>query len=139
MAGFRAQLTGLGKRLSAAQGASLRMEQRSIVQARARLAEILKRRDRAFDVINKRRHARLETIGHLLVSLSYQGVLARGYALVMDSNGKPVRQAVGVRPGDRLDIRFQDGAVAVMADGDRADTPSSKGVKARGAEQKSLF
>ena len=139
MAGFRAQLTGLGKRLSAARGASLRMEQRLIVQARAGLADVLKRRDRAFDVINNRRHARLETMGQLLVSLSYQGVLARGYALVMDINGKPVRQAVGVKPGDRLDIRFHDGGVTVTADGDRADKPSSTGLKRKAADQKSLF
>ena len=115
------------------------MEQRSIVQARAGLADVLKRRDRAFDVINNRRHARLETMGQLLVSLSYQGVLARGYALVMNINGKPVRQAVGVKPGDRLDIRFHDGGVAATVDGESAGKPSSTGLKGKAADQKSLF
>ena len=78
-------------------------------------------------------------MGQLLVSLSYQGVLARGYALVMDINGKPVRQAVGVKPGDRLDIRFHDGGVAATVDGESAGKPSSTGLKGKAADQKSLF
>jgi exodeoxyribonuclease VII large subunit len=49
--------------------------------------------------------------------VSYQGVLARGYALVLDGNGKPVRSALTVRPTDALTLMFIDGDIAAHADG----------------------
>ena len=37
------------------------------------------------------------------------GLLARGYALVRDMDGRPVTQAAGLRDGTPLDLRFADG------------------------------
>jgi exodeoxyribonuclease VII large subunit len=58
--------------------------------------------------------ARVERAGQLLGALSYQGVLARGFALVRDAVGKPLRAAANVNPGHVLDIEFHDGRVAAL-------------------------
>lgn len=61
--------------------------------------------------------SRLAKAGQLLDAYSYQGVLARGYALVLDSEGQVVRSQSGVSGGERLDIRFHDGDVSAVATG----------------------
>jgi exodeoxyribonuclease VII large subunit len=63
----------------------------------------------------QRRH--LDACAKLLASLSYQGVLKRGFALVRDAAGRSVRSARQVAPGDRLDIELADGHVAAEAAG----------------------
>jgi len=60
---------------------------------------------------------RLAGLGQLLDSLSYERVLARGFALVRDAAGSPVLAAASVRPGSSLEIQFADGTVPVTADG----------------------
>ncbi|MBN8997831.1 MAG: exodeoxyribonuclease VII large subunit, partial [Rhizobiales bacterium] len=63
---------------------------------------------------------------------SYRAVLARGFALVTDAAGTPLRSAAAVAPGDALAIEFQDGKVAATADasGPRAE-PRPKAAKAK--------
>jgi exodeoxyribonuclease VII large subunit len=51
----------------------------------------------------------------LLASLSYQGVLKRGFALVRDDRGNSVRSVRQVAPGQHLDIELADGHVAARA------------------------
>jgi exodeoxyribonuclease VII large subunit len=51
----------------------------------------------------------LEGCAKMLVSLSYQSVLQRGYALVRDSSGQAVRSVSRVAGGDRLSIEVADG------------------------------
>jgi exodeoxyribonuclease VII large subunit len=51
----------------------------------------------------------------LLNALSHRGVLARGFALVRDGAGKPLRQARAVSAGMQLDIEFSDGHVPALA------------------------
>ena len=64
----------------------------------------------------------------LLKSLSYQSVLQRGYALVRDADGRALRQAAGIVPGQTLHITFADGVVdaeARRAEGGGAGRPST--------------
>ncbi|SDT86358.1 Exodeoxyribonuclease VII large subunit [Verrucomicrobium sp. GAS474] len=65
------------------------------------------------------RIARLrEAVGHWearLRTLGPEGTLARGYALVLDGEGKLVRKAGEVKPGQGLKIRFGDGDVGAKA------------------------
>jgi exodeoxyribonuclease VII large subunit len=56
--------------------------------------------------------------GQLLTALSYQAVLARGFALVRDPSGEPLRAAAAVSPGLKLDIEFSDGRVGAVAEGE---------------------
>jgi exodeoxyribonuclease VII large subunit len=58
----------------------------------------------------------LEGTAKLLASLSYHGVLQRGFALVRDSDGRSVRSSAQVTIGQRLDIEFADGHVAAKVD-----------------------
>ena len=69
--------------------------------------------------------ARLEGLSARLEGASYQSVLARGFALVLDHSGHPVTQASGVVAGQRLKLRFADGDVGVTSDGKRG--PSGQG------------
>jgi exodeoxyribonuclease VII large subunit len=57
------------------------------------------------------RRDRLESSGKLLASLSYQGVLQRGFVLVRDSDGRMVRNAANLHAGDALELEFRDGRV----------------------------
>jgi exodeoxyribonuclease VII large subunit len=59
----------------------------------------------------------IERDGQLLAALSHRGVLARGFALVRDMAGKPLRTAAAVGPGMPLDIEFADGRVRARAEG----------------------
>jgi exodeoxyribonuclease VII large subunit len=63
------------------------------------------------------RRRQLETGSKLLASLSYQGVLSRGFALVRDAEGRTVRSAGAVQEGQRLDIELQDGRLATVVTG----------------------
>lgn len=49
---------------------------------------------------------RLSNFEKLLQSYSYQGVLARGYAVVRDAKGKPIRASAGQKLGVALQIEF---------------------------------
>lgn len=78
-----------------------------VVSAESRLAP-------AFRRMGEARRDRLAALGKLLGALSYQGVLARGFALVRDAAGAPVRLAGQLRAGDALDIQFADGSVPAV-------------------------
>ena len=61
--------------------------------------------------------ARLDGISGQLEAVSYEKVLARGYALIADGTGKPLTSAKAVRPGMDLRIRFADGEARAVAGG----------------------
>lgn len=62
----------------------------------------------------------LDSHAKMLLSLSYQSVLARGYALVRAADGTMIRRAAAISPGDAIDIEFRDGKVGADA---RSSTP----------------
>ena len=61
--------------------------------------------------------ARLEGFSARLESVSYEKVLARGYALVSDAAGHPVTSSASVKPGADLRLRFADGEIRATARG----------------------
>ena len=67
---------------------------------------------RAFTVYLEKRKTRIATLGQLLGSLSYQGVLQRGYALVTDETGQVLRRAQDAKRQTRITLRFADGEFA---------------------------
>jgi exodeoxyribonuclease VII large subunit len=90
----------------------------------------------------------LEGCGKLLSSLSYRGVLKRGFGLLRDTAGRSIRSAGAVRPGQRLEIELADGRVGArseeVARGDGLRAPMPPRSKARvkvegGGGQGSLF
>ncbi len=60
--------------------------------------------------------ARLEGWGARLHSVSYENVLARGFALVRRPDGLPVTRAAAIEPGAPLVLRFADGETAARAE-----------------------
>jgi exodeoxyribonuclease VII large subunit len=101
-----------------------------IARARDNLAALDRRSTQAFcNGIAVRRRA-LDGCAKLLVSVSHQSVLARGFALVRDDRGRMVRQAAAVQPEARLSVEFIDGQVNVIAvDSDDAAPPPGKSSK----------
>ncbi len=84
----------------------------------------------------RQHQARVERAERLLAAFSYREVLKRGFALVRDGDGHPLRAAASVSGGMRLDIEFADGRVVATADGDsppRERTPQPRAVEAPAA------
>jgi exodeoxyribonuclease VII large subunit len=93
--------------------------ERAIEAAGERLDRLTERGRRAIDVTLARRGDRIGTAVKLLSALSYRNVLARGFALVRDAAGRPIRSAA-VAPGTGLEIEFSDGRLTAVAGGDAA-------------------
>jgi len=82
-----------------------------ITHAHERLAVLDARAMQALSNRVATQRRRLDGHTKLLSSLSYQSVVQRGFVLVRDSEGRTVRQAASLHPGDRLELEFQDGRV----------------------------
>jgi exodeoxyribonuclease VII large subunit len=117
------RFVAVAARLSAALRANVEAHRTRIARGYERSDALFERARRAAGNLIQRRGARLEHVAQLLGALSYHGVLARGFALVRDPDGTPLRLAASVRPGMRLDIEFSDGRVAAAAEAPRATTP----------------
>jgi exodeoxyribonuclease VII large subunit len=64
-----------------------------------------------------RLRAELENASRVLESLSYKGVLERGFALVRGADGRIRRRAEAVKAGENLSLTFADGARDAVAGG----------------------
>lgn len=139
----RQRLDAVMKRLPRALHANAQLHRTHLTRAAARLtprllklrlarsseivAALGQRGQRARTNYMQRRSDRLCSAGQLLAAFSYRGVLARGFALVRDGAGHPLRSAAAVAAGSRLDIEFSDGRVGAVADGERAvQSPAAK-------------
>ena len=81
---------------------------------------------RAYAERLQNRRAQLVSAWQLLGAMSYRGVLSRGFALVRDEAGAPLRRAAEVRQAQRLEIEFADGPVAAVAKGGAPPAASSR-------------
>jgi exodeoxyribonuclease VII large subunit len=97
-----------------------------------------RRADQAVDLVLERRGSRLAQAWRLADTLSYHSVLARGFAVVKDTDGSIVKRAASVSAGDVLDIEFADGKVAAVA-GSGTARPKPAPRDRSGGEQGSLF
>jgi len=103
-------------RLRASAAANLAAHRINVARGRERVGVLGKRAGRALDNLLDGRWARWERNSQLLAAFSYRGVLARGFALVRDRNGRPLRAAAAVAIGARIDIEFSDGSVGARAE-----------------------
>jgi exodeoxyribonuclease VII large subunit len=118
------RLVALATRLSAGLRANRAAHRVRITRERERTAALIERARRATTALIERRAAALARAGQVLAALSYQGVLARGFALVRAPDGRPLHTAAAVSPGLRLDVEFRDGHITAVAEGERAHAPS---------------
>lgn len=84
------------------------------------------------------RRESLERFGRLLETLGYRQVLARGFALVRDASGRPLRGVGDTAASATLDIEFTDGHIEVTVGSARGSRPAKAPAKAR-VGQGSLF
>jgi exodeoxyribonuclease VII large subunit len=139
--GRKAGLAHLAARLAIARRTRVRLESERAVVARQRLDALASRIKHGFGSRLAACRERMKSLEQLLGSLGYHQVLARGFALVRDSDGNPLRRAAEVFDGASLDIEFADGHMPAIA-GTRKDAvpvkrPASTGPRKR--EQGSLF
>ena len=111
----RDRLANAGGRLTAAVRANIAAHRQRIVRDHERVAALFERSGVAVNRLLERRFAALDRADKLLGALSYQGVLARGFALVRDPAGPPIRNAAAINPGQALDIEFSDGRATALA------------------------
>src|SRR5436190_4107842 len=111
----RDRLANAGWRLTAAVRANIAAHRQRILRDRERVASLFERSGVAVNRLLERRFAALDRADKLLGALSYQGVLARGFALVRDPAGPPIRNAAAINPGQALDIEFSDGRATALA------------------------
>jgi exodeoxyribonuclease VII large subunit len=112
----RERYAGVALRLRASAAANIEMHRSRIARERERVGGFAARADRAMDNFLDARWARCERDAQLLAAFSYRGVLARGFALVRDRAGRPLRTAAGVTIGAPMDIEFADGHVGARAE-----------------------
>jgi len=125
VANLAARLKTPAEQIAAAR-AALHLE---AVHLKAAIRQVLERQDRALEriaaglmprnlnaLIEREAH-RLEALGRLLDSYSYDQVLKRGFALVRNAAGEPVLAAAGLGAGEHLRLQFHDGEVAAMVEG----------------------
>lgn len=110
-----------------------------IGRRRQRLSELHARMTTALQrgIADNRR--RLAQTGRLLETLSHRSVLARGFALVTDTQGAVVRRAEGLSAGDGLRLAFADGAVDAVVGGGPGGGDAGKKKARPAAGQGSLF
>lgn len=105
------------ERLMAARGTLLRAETERIVRQGDLVRRAAERLPAAMAQVLARKGERLEALLQLFGSLNYKAVLARGYALVRDGAGNPVRLAGALSPGQSLALEFSDGTIGATVDG----------------------
>jgi exodeoxyribonuclease VII large subunit len=105
----RAALQAQALRLSAAWGRQ--RDARSTARALTRLSAA------PVQALIRQKRTALEGLAARLESASYQSVLARGFALVRDTDGHPITQAATITPGQPLRLTFADGEARATAEG----------------------
>ncbi len=130
------QLAALEHRLTAAAAASLAGT--DVEGLGARLV-------RAANLAWSSRAARLDALERELKAVSPLRVLDRGFSVTMSADGRVVRTAGQVRPGERLTTRLADGQVESVVDGGgaapaaRAMPPRAEKPRRRAREEPDLF
>ena len=119
-------LDGPKNKLSVA-GAGLRPEpiRRHAERQSAALTQFAARAEQAVGRKLDNNNQRLAKAGQLLDAYSYQGVLARGYALVQNERGEVVRSKDTVSAGEGVMLTFADGKRGAVIDG-TASAPTKK-------------
>jgi len=82
---------------------------------RERLNERGQRIARAFAFLIEKKQQHFVNLNRLLATVDYKNILKRGFALVLDETGHPVKETAAIKKDHRLLLRFSDGDIAVQA------------------------
>lgn len=112
------QMDGLARRLDACrQSLAGARPDRVLAHATNRMENLGHRLGIAITGNLNARARHLAGLRALLASLGPDSVLGRGYSLTLGPDGKALRRASAVRPGDKLTTRLADGIIASTVDG----------------------
>lgn len=118
-------------------GASAHLRVKPVTDALGAAAQALGRTAERLDQAQRRalgeRAERLHALGKLLESYSYRGVLARGFAVLRDAEGRPITRAAGTREGAAVAIEFADGEVPAVIGARTAQAPARPSARPRKA------
>ena len=96
------------KRIRFADGVAARLRPESLTRAlemrKRQFAQVGERNFRAFQLGVRSRRERLDAAWRLAGSYSHQNVLERGFALVLDAEGRPVKRRAEVSAGMGMEI-----------------------------------
>jgi exodeoxyribonuclease VII large subunit len=110
-----------------------------IANGRERVGVLAQRMARAQNARLGQERKRLEAVARVLDSVSYKGVLERGFALVRGADGHVRRRAAQVASGEALSLTFADGTQEAVAGGaPKSGAPTPRAAKPK-AGQGSLF
>src|ERR1700733_3282349 len=128
----RERYSAIASRLRAGIAANIGVHRAGLTRDGERVNGFAERARRAMRQVLAARQARAERGAQLLTAFSYRGVLARGFTLVRDAAGRPLRSAAAAPAGPPIDIDFPDGRVGARVD-DATSTakPAGEGVKPR--------
>ncbi|MCB5175433.1 exodeoxyribonuclease VII large subunit [Microvirga lenta] len=133
-------LKQISRRLVVSREALLRAERTRLAQAGDLMQRASERLAPALQGQIARKADRLHAVAQLFDSLNYKSVLKRGFALVRDADGQPLRSAEAVFDGQALVLEFADGKTD--ATGGRGMAVRPKSIKPKVAvaeEQGALF
>jgi exodeoxyribonuclease VII large subunit len=122
-------------RLGGALAANANAQRATLSRETARVAELLVRAKDSASRGVETRAALLGRAADLLESYSHKKTLARGFALVTDSDGAVVSRAADARKAGDVTLRFADGEVAASVSGGSA----KRAAKPAQAKQGSLL
>jgi exodeoxyribonuclease VII large subunit len=92
------------------------------MRGRERLDLAHGRTQKTFAVSLDLKHRRVDALSQLLRSLSHKSVLDRGFALVRDRDGRPLRRLAEAEAAGHVELEFADGRAAAVL-GDTAHEP----------------
>ena len=87
----------------------------------------------------ERKQARLSAVSQLFDSLNYKSVLERGYALVRDGHGNPIRDPDAIADGQALTLEFASGTAEATGGRGQRTRPVRNPAKPVLEDQGALF
>jgi len=122
---------------------SIRPLQQQIIRDRETVIRLSREARRGLDLRMEHRRQSLSAADKLLRAFSYQAVLERGFALVRDGEGQPLRTAAATEAGMNVSIEFADGRadaiIGVRGTGKSASVAKIADAGKPGGGQGSLF
>ncbi len=113
----RGKLDSVADRLVNALRGRLSRAMTDISREREKIAGLDSRLAMALRRQIQRRSDRLDNAAKLLKGYSYEGVLARGFALVLDEKRQPLRSVAAAAPGSVITVQVADGRFGAVVGG----------------------
>jgi exodeoxyribonuclease VII large subunit len=117
--------TGLANRQQRLDNLILRSPETKLAEASGRLSQIGQRFEQHFVTSLANRQQRLDNISKLLDANSFERVLDRGFTLVTDAAGAPIKRAAAAPDQANVMIRFADGTRGAVLDATTSATNSA--------------